>query len=222
VGDRPGRLGDPAQQVVTVAQVEQPGHLVAVLGEQPVDPPTAHDVQGVADVEQRDVRTPYGRPRRVGDAGEADAAQHGEVPQSPARLLDVPLEQEREFAVGLPALLGERLQGRQQPPRLAPPLADRRLVQVGDQARVAGDQPGVEEAERHLQVVAGELQRLFRGPGRVVQGELGIPDGVPDPGAELVDPGSPVVQEDQVEIAARGALAPPETADGDQRDAIIT
>ena len=76
---------------------------VALLGDQPVDPPADRCVQGVAGVEQAQVGGADGRAQRVGDAGGGDAAQHADVAQAAGGLLEVALEQEGQLAVGLPS-----------------------------------------------------------------------------------------------------------------------
>ena len=87
------------------------------------------------------------------------------------------------------------------------------------QRRVAGDVPGVEQPERDLDVVVGDGQRLGQRADGVVQAQPGVPDRVPEAGGELVHAGHAGVQQDEVEVAVRGALPPAEAADGDQRDA---
>jgi hypothetical protein len=79
--------------------------------------------------------------------------------------------------------------------------------------------PGVEQAEGDLDVVVGDRQRLGQRADGVVQAQPGVPDRIPEAGGELVHAGDAAVQQDEVEVAVRGALPPAETADGDQRDA---
>ncbi|GAA3043079.1 hypothetical protein GCM10020000_22760 [Streptomyces olivoverticillatus] len=78
---------------------------------------------------------------------------------------------------------------------------------------------GVEEAEVDLEVAVGRLAGLVGGAHGVVEGEAHVPDGVPDAVGERRDlrrGGAAVVQEEQVEVAARGELAAAVAADGDE------
>ncbi len=216
--DRTGVARDPAQHRVAVVEVEQPGHRGPLLGDEPVDPPSDRHVQGVAGVQEPQVGGADHRAQRVGDPGVRDRPQDAHVAQAAAGLLEVALQQEGELAVGLPAGGRHFAQGGQVTHRRPPPL----VHGAGDEAvgdrLVAGDVPGVEQTEGDLDVVVGDGQRLGQRADGVVQAQPGVPDRVPDAGGELVHAGDAAVQQDQVEVAVRGALPAAETADGDERD----
>jgi hypothetical protein len=79
--------------------------------------------------------------------------------------------------------------------------------------------PGVEQPELHLDVLARGLDGFARRTHRVVEGQAQIPDRIPDlvgdPG-ELAGRQGAVVEQQQIEVAARGELAAPVPADGDE------
>ena len=125
-----------------------------------------------------------------------------------------------QLAAGLGALVGaaSRSSGSRRR-ESARQSASTAVAQLAGQLRVAGDVPGVEQAERGLQVVAGDLRGLVDGAHRVVEAQAGVPDRVPDAVGERGRRRRPaVVQQDQVEVAARGELAAAVAADRDQRD----
>lgn len=202
-----------------VVHAEQVGDRRALLRDEPVDPAADGEVQRVAGVEQPQVRGADGGAHRVGDAGPADAAQDGQVAQAAGGLLEVALQQERELAVRRPAGGGELLELRQQPYGGAPPLVGGGRDQLGGEALVAGDVPGVEQAERDLDVVVRDGERLRQGAHGVVEAQPRVPDRIPERGGDAIDAGRAVVQQHQVEVAVRCAVPAAEAADRDQADA---
>ena len=88
------------------------------------------------------------------------------------------------------------------------------VAQVG----VAGDRARVEQAERGLEVAAGDRERLVDGLHAVVERDALFPDRIPDAARELVDVAPVAVHEQHVEVAARRELRPPVAADRDERD----
>ena len=181
-----------------------------------MQPPHRPDL-GVPGVEQPTLRGPYRRTGTVGHPGVPDPAQYTDVAQPAAGLLQFAFEQEREFPVRRPPLGGQLPQGHQGGGCVAAPAGRHGLAQPPGQRRVAGYQPGVEQPERGLGVLPGHRDRLVERAHRVVQREFGIPDRVPDPRCERLHIGQSTVEQDQVEVAARGALAPAQPADRDQR-----
>jgi hypothetical protein len=117
-----------------------------------------------------------------------------------------------------PAGRGELLELRHQPHRGAPPLVAGGGDQLAGQVRIAGDVPGVEQAERDLDVVVRDGERLGQRADRVVQAQLGVPDRVPERGRDPVDPGLAVVQQHEIQVAVRRAVLPAQAADRDQAD----
>ena len=80
-----------------------------------------------------------------------------------------------------------------------------------------------EHAERGGQVGCGYLQSLRDGPDAVVELDMGIPQGVPQPvGDAGHDRGiHVVVQQDQVQVGAGQHLTTAEAADGDDGEAAV-
>ena len=75
----------------------------------------------------------------------------------------------------------------------------------------------VQHAERGLQVSLCDPSGLWHRSDRVVKFCSRIPDGVPDPVRERADVRAPRVQQDDVQVAARGELAAAVTTHGDER-----
>jgi hypothetical protein len=218
VGDGPGVVGHAPTQRLRPGHREQCRHLVEVLDEEPVAAPAGDQVQAVAHVEQPRVGGPHRRPPRVGDLGVGDAAQHPDVAQPAAGLLDVAVEQEGEFAVMTPAPGGQLAQHGQVGAGPLAPLVQRHLAQPGGQVGVAGDVAGVDQAEAGLGVLGGDREGLVNGPDRVVEGQTGVPDRVPDALGHLGHVRGPVVHEHEVDVRVRSALAPSQPAQRDQAD----
>lgn len=108
---------------------------------------------------------------------------------------------------------------------LVAPVGEDRGAHRGDEPEVPGDGPGVEQPELDLEVLGRGPARLGGGAYGVVEGEAEVPDRVPDTVGEGGDgrgTGVPVVQEQQVEIAARGEFTASVAADGDQGGALDT
>lgn len=81
------------------------------------------------------------------------------------------------------------------------------------------DGPRVEQPELDLEVLGGGLAGLGRGAHGVVQGHAEVPHGVPEAVGErgqCLGAGLAVVQEQQVEVAARGEFRPAVAADRHQ------
>lgn len=155
----------------------------------------------------------------VGDPGRGDGAQRGGVPEPAAGLLEVRFEEELQLALAFGAFAAEFVECGQALGGLVAPVGEDRGAHRGDEPEVPGDGPGVEQSELDLEVLGRGPARLGGGAHRVVEGEAEVPDGVPDPVGEGGDGrgvGVPVVQEQQVEIAARGELTASVAADGDE------
>src|SRR5690606_16651079 len=88
------------------------------------------------------------------------------------------------------------------------------------QLPVTGHVPGLDQAQHGLQIVAGHRHRLLDRTDGVVEADGGVPDGVPDAVGDPADVGPAGVEQDEIEVAARGELAPPQAADGDQGDVL--
>ncbi len=176
-------------------------------------------MEGVAGVQEGAAGLGEPFPGGVGDPGRGDGTQGGGVAEAAAGLLEVGFQEELELAHPLGALLAELMEGGEAFGRLVAPVGEDRGAQGGDQAEVAGDGAGVQQAELDLEVLAGRLPGLAGGAYGVVEGQAQVPDRVPDAVREGGDGrrvGGAVVEEEQVEVAARGEFAAAVAADGDE------
>ncbi len=219
VRDRARGFVDLAQQGVGVEQAERSGDLVLFLEGEAVGGASGGEVEGVADVEEGAARPVEPFAGGVGDPGGGDGAQGGGVAEAAAGLLEVGFQEERELARPFRAFPAERDEGGEPSGGLVAPVGEDRGAQGGDEAEVAGDRAGVEQAELDLEVLAGGLPGLGGGAYGVVEGDAQVPDRVPDGVREGGEGGRvrlAVVQQEQVEVAARGEFAAPVAADGDE------
>ncbi len=206
-----------AQQRIGVGQAQDPGHLVLLLEHQPVAGPAGHLVQDVPCVQYGLLRGPRARPRPGRDPGRGHRMDRLRVAQAAPGLLEIGLQQEREFAAAGSPLLVQCLQFGQPGAGARTPVRQDSGAQVAGQPGVTGDVPGVQQAERDPQVLAGHLPCLGRPAHGMVEVGARVPDGVPDPVGECGDARPPVVQEQHVEVAAREQFAPPVAAHRHQR-----
>ena len=210
-----------AQQGVGVEQAEFGGDLVLFLEGEAVGGAAGRQVQGVADVEQAAAGVVEALAGGVGQPGGGDGAQGGGVAQAAAGLLEVGFQEVLQLALALGALGAQLLEFGEALGRLVAPVGEDGRAQSGGEAEVAGEVAGVQQAELDLEVLAGGLAGLGRRADGVVEGEAEVPDGVPEAVGEGGDGAgvAAVVQQEQVEVAARGELAAAVAADGDQGDA---
>ena len=211
VRDRaPGR-GHRGEQRVGVGVPEGGGDAVLLLQQQPVPGPApgrgGAPVQLAPHVEQHLVRLPYGRARSVRDLSDRERVQRVHVAQPAAGLLEVGLEQERHLAERPSPLAGRLGQLVEPGGRAGPPGRPGRRQQPGAQVPVAGDVPRVEQAEGGLEVAAGDRDGLVHGAHGVVQVQPAVPERVPEGVGDRRDVRAPGVDEQEVEVAARGHLA---------------
>jgi len=218
VGHRPGLAGQHPQQRVAVRQAGHPGHLILFLEHQPVAGPPGDLVQRVPDVQDGLVGGPDPGPRRGGHPGGGHRLDGVHVAQAAPGLLQVGFEQEGELTEALLARGGQGVQLRQPGTGRRPPVFERPLAQPGAQPGIAGDVPRLQQPERHREVGRRGVPGLGRGAHRVVEPGARVPDRVPDPVRDAADAGHAVVQQQQVEVAARQQLAAPEPAHREQRD----
>jgi hypothetical protein len=157
-------------------------------------------------------------PPGVGDLGVPDAAEHPDVAESAARLLEVAVEKEGQLPLLAPPVRGQLAQHGQVMAGELPPLHKRRLAQSQRQLRVTSEVADVEKAERRLGVLVGDLERFVVGAHGMVEREAGVPDRVPDPFRDRRNVGGAGMQQDEIEVTVRGALAAAETTEREQRD----
>ena len=217
-----GVPGDIGEEQVGVGVPEQCGDRVVVGQGESVARAAGDDVDGVTDVEEVPVRRVDLPVRPVGEPGPGERPEHRHVPQAAAGLLQVRLDQMGQLPVpGVPR--GHRLGelGQPGPQSGAPVLVDGRPGRR-DELRVAGEIPQVEQADRRCEVGLGDLPALGDGADGVVQAGLGVPHRVPDPVGKGDDLGGRqrrrVMDEDEVEVTERTAVAPRKAAHGGQRE----
>ncbi len=220
VGDDAGGLVHLAQQRVRVEESELGRDLVLFLEGEPVGGPAGDQVQGVAGVQEPPPGLGEALARGVGQPGRGDRPQCGGVAEAAAGLLEVGFEQEAQFPGPLGPLEAQGVQLREPFGRLVAPVGQYGGPQAGEESGVTGDGAGVQQAEVHLEVLGGGPAGLAGGPYRVVEGEAEVPHRVPEAVGQCAQRprlGLAVVQQHQVEVAARGEFGAPVAADGHQR-----
>ena len=204
---------------VRVGVAEGLGDAVLLLQQELVAPPGAL-VQLAADVEQHGVGLLHRGGRDVGDPGRGERAQYLHVAQAAPGRLQIGFEQEGDVTGHARAFLARLLQVGQPLAGAGPPLGQGALPQARRQVLVAGGVVHVEQSQRRAQVTGRDAQGLVDGPDAVVEADAGVPDRVPEPVGDRADVGRPpVVDEHEVEVAARRRLPAAVAAQGDQRDA---
>ncbi len=231
VAHGPRGLGEHAGQVESVADAQGGADLVRVLGAELVAGPAGDAVQLGAHIEQAAVR---GREPAAGNVGAEARHAVGElrdgqgveqlhVPQPAAAALEIGFGPVRDLPAALPSGLGQCDElvepAADAGAPLPPHTPDQQVAQFG----VAGDVAGFEHAERGGQVGCRYLQSLRDGPDAVVELDVGVPQGVPEP---VGDAGHDrwvhvVVEQDEVEIGVGQHLATAEAADGDDGEAAV-
>ncbi len=222
-GHRARRLRHPREQVVGVVGAHETGDGVLLGQQQRVAGLAAHHLQGVPDVEQHAVRGVHRHVRPVGEPRRRQGAQHRDVAQPAAALLEVGLEQERAVAVALGALVDGTEQLGQPAPRRPAPVVEQPAAGRRDQLGVARHHAQVEQPDAGREVVAADVPALRRGAHRVVEAHPGVPDRVPEPLGQRRDvrrgQGVAVVQQHEVEVARRAGLTAREAAHRRERHA---
>jgi hypothetical protein len=149
-------------------------------------------------------------------------AQGVDVAKAAAPLLEVGLEEEGDLArLGRP--LGHPTgQNREPPAGVGPPAPERPLEHRGHHGGVAGHQPDRQGGGGGVEVAVGQGQGLPRRAHGVAQLHAGVPHRVPEPvghGGHAVPAG--LVEEPQVEVAARRQLAPAVAANGHEGETAV-
>ncbi|MFC7480678.1 hypothetical protein ACFQX7_12390 [Luedemannella flava] len=99
---------------------------------------------------------------------------------------------------------------------LLAPLGQGEVAQLRGELRRAGEVTGVEQAEAGLGVLGGHAERLVDGAYGVVEGESGVPDGVPDLLRDRADVAQPAVDQHEVEVGVGGHLQPAQAPERDE------
>lgn len=115
-------------------------------------------MQGVAYVEEAGAGLGESFAGGVGEPGGGHRAQGGDVAQSAAGLLEVGFQEVLQFALACGALLAQLPQGGQPLGGLVAPVGEDGGPQRGGEAEVAGDVPGVQQAELDLEVLPAVLR----------------------------------------------------------------
>ena len=154
-------------------------------------------------------------------SGQGRGAQRMHVAQSSVRLLEVGLEEEGDRSVAVVTLGDGGGQDRQPAAgALSPELVDPVPYGLGDSG-VASDEAGVEQSEGRPQAVFGHRHHLLGSADAVVEVDALVPHGVPEGVGDRPHLASPVVQEDDVEVAAGRQLSPSVAAGGQQGQAVV-
>ncbi len=221
VGPRhpPTGTGEGGHELVGVDILEGRGRGVLILEQQGVggspgapvqlDPRSCEHLVGGSQVGIVEPSGQYGK-------HPAQRPQQVQVPLPAARLLEIGLEQEGQVAeapMPVPCRLVDGGQPAAGPglPEVHGPGQD-----FPGQALVAGHEAGIEQAERHLDVVLHHGPHLFGRAHAVVQVHAGVPHRVPHGFRHGVDAAPSVVQQQQVEVAAGGQGAAAIAAHGEQ------
>ena len=151
--------------------------------------------------------------------GQHQRRQRRHIPQPAVGLLEIGLEQEPDVAVR-PVPFGHQPGQHPQPGRLLlhPAVAGALQHRFGHLG-VAADDPSVEQAQGHPQVLTRHVQGFTRPSYAVVQRDALVPYRVPDLVGGGRDIGLAPVDEHDVEIAERTQLAPAVAAHRHQSDA---
>ena len=104
---------------------------------------------------------------------------------------------------------------------VAAPGAEQGGPGPADQLGVTGDDAQVEQPDAGAELAAGDVGALGRRPDRVVEPDPRVPERIPEPVGQGVDPrrSLAVVQQHEVDVGAWAELTPGQAADGGQRDA---
>jgi hypothetical protein len=200
--DGPGRPGDALQQGIGTGQLQAGGDRLLLLEHQPVAGPSGHRMQGIADVQQLGRRSVESPVRPVGHPGGGHGAECDDVAEPAAPRLQIRLQGVRDVPGALRPLGAQGAQLGQATPGRPPPVGEHRRAQVRRQAAVPGDEPQAEQSQEDRHVLARQPPGLDRGSYGVVQADAGVPHRVPQLLGDRHRVGVPVVQQDDVQVAA--------------------
>ncbi len=220
-GHGAGRPGHVGHQRVGARIAQGLGHPVLFLQDEAVAGPAGAPVQLHPDGEQDVARHSQGLGVAHAQlwAGRLGPAQGVDVAQPAPALLQVGLEQEGDLAV-LTMPLTHRLGQFGQPAlRPLPPESQRLLGQVLGERGVARQVAAGQQGGGRVQVVGGQGQGLLHGAHGVAQLQARVPDRVPDGLRRAPRQAARGVEQEEVEVAARGQLAPAVAPDRHQGQA---
>ena len=124
------------------------------------------------------------------------------------------MRQFADFREPVPASLRQL---RQPEGRLPPPVAQHAGPEALGDLRISRDVAGVDQAERHGEIVRCDRPGLRDGSHRMVKGDTRVPDRVEDPIGDCGDVATVAMQQQHVEIAAGKEFAPAVAAHGHER-----
>ena len=217
-GDGARRGGERPHHGVGVGVPERGGDRVLLLEQESVAGPAGAAVQLDPGGQQREVGgLDLGRVAvEEGGLGLLGPADGVDVAQAAAAVLEVGLEEEGHLA-GLGVAVGDALVQLAQPPPAA--LLPERQALLGElvgQGGVTGDVAHAQHRRGRVEVVGGEAQGLLDRAHGVAELQVLVPDRVPDALGEALDLDPGVVEEVDVDVAARGQLGAPVAAHGDE------
>ena len=225
IRDGAGRGRQVGEEVVGVGVAEQRGARVLVVARQPVPSAAGHDVDRVAHVEDAFVRLvdlPVGA---VGQPRGREGPQDRHVAQAAVGLLEVGLDEVGQVALAGVALDHRLVHLAQPRAGVGPPVVGHGGPGRVDDVGVTGHVGQVEQPHGRGEVVGGDGPALGHGADTVVEPDPRVPDRVPElvgEGADLLArQASWVVDEHQVVVAERPAVATGERADGGEGDTFV-
>ena len=115
--------------------------------------------------------------RTVGHPGRGDRAQRHDVAQTAIGLLEIRFQQMRKFADLREPVPASLRQLRQPQGRLPPPVAQHACAEDLGDLRISRDVAGVDQAERHGEIVRRDRPCFRDGSHRMVKGDTRVPTG---------------------------------------------
>ena len=218
-GDGTCRLGDAAHQRIGIGIAEGRGHAGLLLEREDVAGPPRLTLQFHPGVEQdrlpgRQARSVELEQHPVGSLG---PPQRMNVTEAAAALLQVGLDLEGHLP-GLVVSLRHPLAELGKPVAgMALPRGAGAVRQAGRQPCITGDVAGSQQRGGGVEVARGQAQRLLRRRDAVAEVQALLPDRVPDGIGDRRHVGMCLVEEHDVDVAARGKLGAPVAPDRHER-----
>ena len=220
------RRREVGEEVVGVGVAEQRGARVLVVAGQPVPPAPGDDVDGVTHVEDALVGLVDLAVRPVGQPRGREGPQHRHVAEAAVGLLEVRLDEVGEVALAGVALDHRLVHLTEPGAGVGPPVVRHGGPGRVDDVGVPGHVGEVEQPDRRGEVVGRDGPALGHRADTVVEPDSGVPDRVPElvgEGADLLARQAPwVVDEHQVVVAERSAVAAGERPDRGEGDSLVT
>ena len=125
------------------------------------------------------------------------------IAEAAATVLQIGFEEERDLA-GVPLPVGDAGVEFGQPPlRALLPGRTTLLGELHGERRIAGEMPHRQHCSRGVEIVGGQFDGLLDRAHGMAELDALIPDRIPDPLGQLADIDAAVVQQVEINIAAR-------------------